>query len=258
MKTLTFTIQKGGTGKTSISTSIAYELAKQGKTILLIDADPQSNATSWLGIDELNIELADVLKAEYTKQQINIKDAIIKTKVDNLYLLGSAGIGGELSSVKDMLAVKSPYIFSNILEPIKADFDFCIIDTSPSYTAFETQIYIASNELIPVLQLDNFSLEGLSFFASNILQLIKDYRLNPAPVLDKIILNKLNRARVIDKQVLQAFQNTQYQSFIIPTEPAFSKAQMTKTFIQDFPDTKKETIEAIKNITHSIIEGSLW
>ena len=61
MKTITFALQKGGTGKTSISVSTAVQLAENGKKVLLIDADPQGNATTWLGIDTISVELADVL-----------------------------------------------------------------------------------------------------------------------------------------------------------------------------------------------------
>ncbi|WP_147612793.1 ParA family protein [Treponema pectinovorum] len=87
MKTITFALQKGGTGKTSLSVSTAVQLAESGKKGLLLDADPQGNATTWLGIDEISVELADVLM-----KKSPAKDAIINTQVENLSIIPTASL----------------------------------------------------------------------------------------------------------------------------------------------------------------------
>lgn len=255
MKTITFSIQKGGTGKTSISVSVAYELAKTGFKVLLIDADPQGNTTSWLNIETIQYELADLLQTNFSNSHgpIQTKDIIINTTHENLYLIGSAGIGGSLSAVKDVIASQSPYIFLDILEPIKKDFDYCIIDTSPGYSMLEKQIYIASDEIIPVLLLDDFSTDGLQIFTNNIRELEKAYRINPTKPLNKIIVNKINRAKTLNNTLLESFQKTDYELFCIPTDTAFEKSQVLKCFIQDFINTKKETLKTIHNLTEHIV-----
>ena len=89
MKITTFAIQKGGTGKTSLSVSTAVELAKIGRTII-IDADPQGNTTTWLGIENLQYELSDLLtKEDYTAEDIN--KTIQTTPVENLFIIPTAG-----------------------------------------------------------------------------------------------------------------------------------------------------------------------
>lgn len=255
MKSITFSIQKGGTGKTSISVSVAYELARIGKKVLLIDADPQGNSTSWLNIETIRYELADLLQASFSnvKSVININDIIINTSYNNLFLIGSAGIGGGLSAVKDIIASQSPYIFLDILDTIKNDFDFCVIDTSPGYSMLEKQIYIASDEIIPVLLLDDFSTDGLQIFTNNIRELEKAYRLNPPKSLDKIILNKINKTKTLNNTLLETFKKTDYDLFCIPTDTAFEKSQVLKCLIQDFADTKKETLQTIKDLAESVI-----
>jgi chromosome partitioning protein len=81
-------IQKGGVGKSSISASLAAELARSGE-VLFIDADPQSNSSTWLGPEELSVELSDVL---YGK--VELAEAVLKTGTPGLYLLPSAGLSG--------------------------------------------------------------------------------------------------------------------------------------------------------------------
>ena len=90
MKTITFAIQKGGTGKTSVSVSIAGELALSGKKTLLIDADPQGNSTGWI-FPEVEYEFADVIMGKS-----NLAQTIKQTDVENLYIMPTAGLGGSL------------------------------------------------------------------------------------------------------------------------------------------------------------------
>ena len=90
MKTITFGIQKGGTGKTSISISVASQLAIDGKKTIILDADPQGNATGWI-IKELSHELADVLF-----NSCQVEEAIQKTSIENLFIMPTAGLGGDL------------------------------------------------------------------------------------------------------------------------------------------------------------------
>ena len=90
-KVITFALQKGGVGKTSISVSVAVALAQNNYRVLLIDSDPQGNATTWLDIQEMNLELADVLM-----RKCSVKEAILPTKVKNLSIIPTAALGSEL------------------------------------------------------------------------------------------------------------------------------------------------------------------
>lgn len=104
MKVITFALQKGGTGKTSSSTSVAVEMAFTGKKVLLIDADPQGNATSWILDHEIDKEFADVLMVK-----CSVSDAIISTRYPNLSILPTASLGGGLRSYQKTLANEEPF-----------------------------------------------------------------------------------------------------------------------------------------------------
>ena len=104
VKSYAFALQKGGTGKTSISVSLAVELASKGKKVVYIDCDPQGNSSSWL-LNSFEHELADIL---YEKAQV--LECVYKSDVENLYVIPTFGVGGELKA----WAKKETYPFSNL------------------------------------------------------------------------------------------------------------------------------------------------
>ena len=120
--------QKGGVGKTTTSVNLSSCVAAQKKKVLLVDLDPQGNATSGVGInkEETALSVYDVLV-----NGASVKEAIIKTEFENLFLL-SSGIdlaGGEIEMV-DMETRE--YLLKNALSLVKEDYDFIIIDCPPS------------------------------------------------------------------------------------------------------------------------------
>ena len=146
MKTITFAIQKGGTGKTSVSVSVAGDLALAGKKTLLIDADPQGNSSGWI-YPEVEYEFADVLLGK-----ANLEQAICKTHVENLYILPTAGIGGSLRDFSQTATGDKIFYVRNLLDEIEnMGFEFTIIDTSPAFNLLEKMCLVASNEAIAVL-----------------------------------------------------------------------------------------------------------
>jgi chromosome partitioning protein len=110
MKTIAIGLQKGGTGKTTL----AAELAGYGQTTL-IDADPQGNASAWVGPDSLSAELAGVLFEHYPLEQ-----AITSTETTGIALLPSAGLGGELKMFIETTATSEPFCMQGLLEKIAA------------------------------------------------------------------------------------------------------------------------------------------
>ena len=111
MKTITFAIQKGGTGKTSTAVSVAVELAEKGQKVILLDADPQGNATTWIGIETITNELADVLM-----KKCEVQEAITPTKIENLSFLPTASVDGSLKLYSKTLANESPFAIRQLLK----------------------------------------------------------------------------------------------------------------------------------------------
>lgn len=254
MKTITFAIQKGGTGKTSTAVSVAVELAEKGHSVILIDADPQGNATSWIGIEEINYELADVLVslADKEKKICQVSDAIVPTKVEKLFYLPTASIGGSLKIYSKTLANGSPYAIRRILKAINDTYDFCIIDTSPSFGALEESCLLASDETIAVLKLDEFSKEGLISFISNIESLKERYD-TEKPLLKKIVLNSRDLRLTSQQSIIDEIINsTKSEVFTIPVDQTFAKAQQIHYPIQYLDSLKKQTAQVIKKLAESI------
>lgn len=249
MKTITFAIQKGGTGKTSTAVSTAVELAEKGHSVIFIDADPQGNATSWIGIEEISFELADVLM-----KKCKVQEAITKTQVDNLSYLPTASVGGSLKIYSKTLANESPFAIKHILKEIRDNYEFCIIDTSPSFGALEESCLLASDEAITVLKLDEFSKEGLISFFNNIEGLKERYD-TEKPLLKKIILNSRD-LRLVQQQTIidEITTSNSYQIFTIPVDQTFTKAQQIHYPIQYLDSLKKQTAEVIKAIAESLEE----
>lgn len=255
MKTSTFAIQKGGTGKTSVSVSTAVELSKLGKT-LIIDADPQGNATTWLGIENLQYELSELLtKEDYTIEDIN--KTIQKTQVENLDIIPTAGIGGGLQNYQKYGSNDDPMAMKRLLNTIKDDYKFCIIDTSPSFGGIETACFLASHETVTVLKIDEFSADGLQIFFDNLTKM-KRRHMTDLPDLSKIVLNVRDNRLVQQDKIVQQLEflanKTNKKLYIVPVDQAFPKAQQVHVPIQNFDGVKKETLAVVKQLAADLSE----
>ena len=247
MKTITFALQKGGTGKTSISVSTAVQLAENGKKVLLLDADAQGNATTWLGIEEISVELADVLMKKNPA-----KDAIISTQVENLSIIPTASLDSDLRLYSKTLATQQPFIIKHLCREVKEEFDFLIIDTSPSFGALEESCFLASDEAITVLNIDEFSSDGLITFMQNI-DSLKDRYDTDKPKMDKIILNSRDLRLVQQADYLEKIKSaTDSKLYIVPVDQSFRKAQSVHVPVQYLEGTKKETLSVIKELSSDI------
>lgn len=248
MKTISFALQKGGVGKTSISVSTAAELAKYGKT-LLIDADPQGNASGWL-ISELEYELADILL-----NKEDVKNAIYQTTVDNLFILPTTGLDGKLREYSETKALTHPNDVKHLMKKISAlDFEYCVIDTSPAFGALEKECFIASDEIVAVLQLDIFSTDGFTTFSDSLVKLREAFDLEADhPLFNKLVFNAKDDRIQHQQILLEQFSKMKgFKRFVVPVDQSFKKAQSAQTIINNISGVKKETVEAIEKIAGSI------
>lgn len=174
---ISVTNQKGGVGKTTSAVNIAYYLAKSGKKTLLVDFDPQGNATSGLGIDK---ESLDGTMTEVMLETKLLKDVIIRTDFNNLYLAPSTP---HLANTEVELA-QANRRFTRLRNAIDNTdtFDYVIIDSPPSLSLLTVNGLIAARYVLLPVQAEFYALEGLG----QLLETMKLIRKNMNPTLDLI------------------------------------------------------------------------
>ncbi len=153
-KIVVFANQKGGVGKTTTTVNIGAYLAQMGKKTLLVDFDPQGNLSSAVGADSSKPGIYDVIMGK-----IEIKDAIKKCKDPNLNILTS-DINLSGASVELVNADKREYFLKSVLDKIKSDYDYILIDCPPSLGIITLNGFAAADKVVIPLQCEFFALEG--------------------------------------------------------------------------------------------------
>jgi chromosome partitioning protein len=200
MLVIAITNQKGGVGKTTTAINLASGLALKGKKTLLIDIDPQGNATSGLGID-VKLLKKTVYNVLLYPEEIN--DAILKTNLENLYILPSNAdlVGAEIELIS---MEKREYRLKNAILSLK-NYDFVIIDCPPSLGILTLNAIVASKTLLVPMQSEYYSLEGLSRLLKTIKIVKKE--LNPTLDIMGILLTMYDSRNNLAKCVFEEIRN---------------------------------------------------
>ena len=226
-KIISLANQKGGVGKTTTTINLAASLAVMEKKVLIVDADPQANASSGLGLDIKKLKSSIY---ECLIDNIDVRTAICDTELENMKIIPSHIdlVGAEIEILNLPNREK---ILKNVLEQVKEDFDYIFVDCSPSLGLITLNALTAADSVIIPVQCEYYALEGISKLL-NTIKIVKS-KLNPDLEIEGFLLTMYDSRTRLNNQVMDevkkhfkdmVFETTIYRNVKLSEAPSFGQS----------------------------------
>lgn len=257
-KVIAIVNQKGGVGKTTTSINLAASLGVLGKKVLMIDLDPQGNATTGVGVDKGDIASSIY---EVLTMKSSIGDSIIKTSSQNLSLipayLNLAGVDMELIELEKKAKEKG-YSFNRVtrlkdeLSKIKDNYDYILIDCPPSLGILTTNALAAANSVLIPVQCEYFALEGIMQLINTIM--LAQRKVNPNLEIEGVLLTMFSNTNLGVEVIesIKGFFKERVYNTIIPRLVRLAEAPSHGKPILEYEPRNKGTI-AYLNLAKEVI-----
>lgn len=240
VKVIAVANQKGGVGKTTTSVNLSACLAALKRKVLLIDSDPQGNATSGLGFDKRGIKLCiyDVL----VNDDVNMEDIIKHSRYENLDVApATINLAGAEIELVNLMSRESR--MKNALEKVKHNYDYVIIDCPPSLGLLTLNCLTAASSVMIPVQCEFYALEGIAMLMNTIQRVQRN--LNPALKLEGVVMtmfdSRTNLSNDVVAEVQKYFKTKTYQT-IIPRNVRLSEAPSHGQPVIDYDPKSKGAI----------------
>ena len=249
-KTIAVTNQKGGVGKTTTAVNVAAGIAKLGYKVLLIDTDPQGNATSGVGVDQRSVKYSAY---SIIVDDIKAKDAILHTEFENLDVIPSsielAAAELELADMEHREAR-----LKSTLATVKSEYDYILIDCPPSLGLITTNALCAADTILVPIQPEYYALEGLSQLIATVRLVKRKY--NPYLEIEGVLLTmydgRLNLTQQVVQEVKKFFPKKVFSS-VIPRGVRLSEAPSFGMPVMYFDKSCKGSL-AYMELSREIVE----
>ena len=242
--------QKGGVGKTTTSINLAASLAIKGKKVLLIDTDPQGNATSGFGIEKNEIENTIY---ELILEECSIQDCIIKDVLPNISIIPS-NVNLAAAEIELIGVEKKEFILKSAVDYVIDQYDYVIIDCPPSLNMLTINSMTTANSVLVPIQCEYYALEGLSQLIHTI-NLVKA-RLNPNLEMEGVVFTMYDARTNLSMQVVENVKNNLNQYIfktLIPRNIRLAEAPSYGMPICKY-DSKSAGAEAYMNLAEELIK----